>query len=305
MDDISKYLNKVLCCDAIKELKKIPDNSIATCITDPPYNYEFIGKNWDQNEINRRTEHARESEHVLVKNIPYGSGLAGGIRNACWYKRNRENILEYSKWVETWGKELFRVLKPGGFILVFNSNRTVAQIQVALENIGFYARDILIWKRNTGIPKGLNVSKKMKKEGDFNYEYWQGWNSALYNMWEGIAMLQKPLENNYINTLRKFNVGVLKVNLENSFQTNIFENIKRDKIDEFNTHITIKPLELIEKLVLITTPKIKGNIVIDPFCGSGTTGVACQKNNIDFICFDINQDYVNIANRRLEKYKVK
>ena len=303
MSNLEKYLNKVTCCDAIEELKNLPDNSIASCITDPPYNYEFIGRTWNQEEIDRRTKRASESSSILVKNIPYGSGLAGGVRNKRWYEKNRQNIIDYSRWLESWGKEVYRVLKPGGFVLIFNSNRTVAQVQVAMENVGFYARDILVWKRNTGIPKGLNVSKKMKKLNDPNFDYWKDWNSALYNMWEGIAMLQKPLENNYINTLEKYNVSVLNVHLGESFQTNIFEDIKRDKIDDFNSHITVKPLDLIEKLVLMTTPINDTNIVLDPFMGSGTTAVACAKNGINFIGFEINPDYLEICNQRIKNKK--
>lgn len=301
MKKIEEYINQVLCCDSLEELKNIPSNSIATCITDPPYNYEFIGMNWNQEEIDRRTKRASESSSILVKNIPYGSGLAGGVRDKGWYKRNRENIVNYSKWLEKWGKEVFRVLKPGGFFLIFNSNRTVAQVQVAMENVGFYARDILIWKRNTGIPKGLNVSLKMQKLGREDYEYWKGWNSSLYNMWEGISMLQKPLDKNYINTLDKYGVGVLNVKKYSNFQTNIFDDIRRDKQEEFNTHITIKPLDLIERLVNITTPQSQDNIVLDPFAGSGTTCVACIRNNIKYIGLEINPDYVEIAKKRLLK----
>lgn len=300
---LNKYINKITCCDSLEALKELPDNSIATCITDPPYNYEFIGRNWDQEEIARRTKRAEESSSILVKNIPYGSGLAGGVRNKRWYEKNRQNIVEYTKWIEAWGQELFRVLKPGGYILVFNSNRTVAHVQVALENVGFYARDIIIWKRNTGIPKGLNVSKKMQKIGDQNYEYWRNWNSALYNMWEGIVMLQKPLENNYINTLNKYGVGVLNVKANGYFQTNIYDDIERDQSLDFNTHITVKPLDLIERLVLLTTPIDEENIVIDPFIGSGTTAVACLKNNINFIGFEINPEYCEIGNKRLKGKK--
>lgn len=299
-NNLEEYINKIICCNAIEELKKLPDNSIATCITDPPYNYEFIGRSWNQEEIARRTERANNSNTILVKNIPYGSGLAGGVRNARWYKKNRENILEYANWLESWGKEIFRILKPGGFVAVFNSNRTIAQVQVALENVGFYARDILIWKRNTGIPKGLNVALKMKKMGYADYQKWGNYNSSLYNMWEGIALLQKPLENNYIETLSKYNVGVLNVKEFATFQTNIFENISRDKSLGYNNHITIKPLELIEKLIIITTPSHENNIIIDPFMGSGTTAVACAKHGYKFIGFEINNEYVDICNKRLK-----
>ena len=76
-----------------RNYEKIPDQSIAGCITDPPYNYEFIGRNWNKEEIDRRKDRVKDSSSTLVKNIPYGSGLAGGVRNAAWYKKNRDNIL--------------------------------------------------------------------------------------------------------------------------------------------------------------------------------------------------------------------
>jgi DNA modification methylase len=93
-----------------------------------------------------------------------------------------------------------------------------------------------------------------------------------------------------INTLNKYGVGVLNVKSEGFFQTNIYDNIERDKNSDFNNHITVKPLDLIEKLVVLTTPVNSENIVIDPFMGSGTTAVACKKHNIKFT-ININSYY--------------
>jgi DNA modification methylase len=299
------FLNSIVHGDCIEKMKEIPDNSIAVCITDPPYNYEFIGHKWDVDEIKRRTERIQNS-NTLVKNIPYGSGLAGGVRNARWYKKNRENILEYRKWIETWGKELFRILKPGGLVFTFNSTRTIAQVQVALENVGFYARDIIVWRRHSGIPKGLNMSAKLAKMGVENPEQWDGWHSALRNEWEAISVVQKPLVNNYIETLAKYNVGLFYTKTETGgFQSNIFENIERDKNDDFNVHVTVKPMELIKKLIKLSVPEGKGNIIIDPFVGSGTTAVAAYELGHNFIGIEIVEEYVEIARQRLEKAKQK
>ena len=85
---------------------------VSACITDPPYNYEFVGRDWDHEEVKRRIAKARNGS-TLVKNIPYGSGLAGGVRNARWYERARQNILDYETWCHSWAVELFRVCKPG------------------------------------------------------------------------------------------------------------------------------------------------------------------------------------------------
>jgi site-specific DNA-methyltransferase (adenine-specific) len=283
--------------DCKEGMKLLGENSIAVCITDPPYDYEFIGKDWDDTEIKRRIDKVKESS-TLVKNIPYGSGLAGGKRNKRWYQRNRENTLAYGKWTEEWATELFRVMKSGGLVFVFNSTRTIAHVQVALENVGFYARDIIVWRRNSGIPKGLNMTKKLEKMGVENPKKWEGWHSCLRNEWEAISVVQKPLENNYIETVQKYGVGLFNAKDENGFKSNIIENIKRDKKDEFNEHVTVKPTELIKKLLDLSVPKFEDNIVLDPFMGSGTLGVCCQEMGINYIGFEINKDYIEISEKR-------
>ena len=73
------YLDQIILGDCISVMSEIPAESIAACITDPPYNYEFIGHRWNDKEINRRLEKIKGSK-TLIKNIPYGSGLAGGVR---------------------------------------------------------------------------------------------------------------------------------------------------------------------------------------------------------------------------------
>ena len=88
--------------DCFERLLTLPAESFAACITDPPYNYEFIGHKWNSSESKRRMEAvSKESgSSTLVKNIPYGSGLAGGVRNERWYRRNKENIEDYRDWTE-------------------------------------------------------------------------------------------------------------------------------------------------------------------------------------------------------------
>lgn len=297
-------LNQIVKGDATEVMQSFEDNSLHALITDPPYNYEFIGHTWNKVETDKRIKNAKSNGSTLVKNIPYGSGLAGGVRNKRWYEKNRTNILQYEKWCETWAKEAYRVLKPGSLALVFNSTRTVSHIQTAFENVGFYARDIIVWRRNSGIPRGLNVQRKLEKEGNPNAIHWSGWHSALRNEWEAIAVLQKPLENNYLNTLKKYNTGLFHTqqNDIDGFQSNIIDGISnREEKDKFNTHPTVKPLKLIEKLVKLIVPLNSSNIVIDPFMGSGTTAIACSNLGVNWVGIEINQEYIDIANRRLKK----
>ena len=293
--------NRVFLGDCIDVLASIESETVSACITDPPYNYEFIGHKWDASEIKRRTQRVRNrNSKTLVKNIPYGSGLAGGVRNRRWYERNRENILDYEKWCIDWGTQVFRVIKPGGIVAVFNSTRTVAHVQVALESAGFYARDCIVYRRHSGIPKGLNLSAKLKQKKYEDYDQWNGWHSCLRNEWEAIALLQKPLETNYLNTFLKYEVGLIYTgNPDGSFQSNIIEDIPRDCEEDFNVHCTVKPLALMEKLVEMFVPPSKEHIVLDPFAGSGTTLLAAKNLGRSYIGIEIVPEYVEIIERRL------
>lgn len=62
-------------------------------------------------------------------------------------------------------------------------------------------------------------------------------------------------------------------------------------------HPTEKPLKLIERLVLASSNE--GDVVLDPFMGSGTTGVACRKNNRDFIGVELSEQYYQLARQRI------
>lgn len=66
------------------------------------------------------------------------------------------------------------------------------------------------------------------------------------------------------------------------------------------THPTQKPLSLFEYLVKVSSNE--NDLILDPFMGSGTTAEAALKNKRNFIGFDINQEYVNLAENRISKY---
>jgi site-specific DNA-methyltransferase (adenine-specific) len=293
--------NVVLIGDCKEVMRELPTSSISACITDPPYNYEFIGHKWNAAEIERRVSRVQETK-TLVKNIPYGSGLAGGVRNARWYERTRQNILDYEQWCYEWSVELFRVCKEGAVVAAFNSTRTMAHLQVASERAGFYARDCIVYRRPSGIPKGLNLQAKLEQKGVENSEDWVGWHSCLRNEWEAIVVVQKPLVNNYVETLLKNGIGLFHtINENGSFQSNILENIPRDERTQENPHCTVKPLSLMEKLVGMFVPCSSEHTILDPFAGSGTTLVAAKKLGCSYLGIEIVPEYAEIARNRLDR----
>jgi len=68
-----------------------------------------------------------------------------------------------------------------------------------------------------------------------------------------------------------------------------------------NNHPTVKPIKLMQYLVRLVTPK--DGTVLDPFMGSGSTGIACRKEGFDFIGIELDEDYFEIAKARIEKFK--
>ena len=151
-----------------------------------------------------------------------------------------------------------------------------------------------------GIPKGLNASKKLKSLDSNDWERWKGWHSCLRNEWEAICLLQKPLIDNYIKTIKHSDVGLLYTEMNGSgFQSNIIESYKKSKSDKVAGHCTVKPLELMIYLVRLTVPKAEGHVVLDPFAGTGTTCIAARKLGHDYVGIEINSEYAAIAEDRL------
>ena len=65
-----------------------------------------------------------------------------------------------------------------------------------------------------------------------------------------------------------------------------------------NIHPTVKPIDLMQYLVRLVTPR--GGICLDPFMGSGTTAVACKSEKVNYIGCELEQDYINIAEARIK-----
>ena len=89
----------------------------------------------------------------------------------------------------------------------------------------------------------------------------------------------------------------IKLNTNYSSATTHYDLPINIKDKELYTHPTIKPLEIIKNL--ITNSTLSGGVVLDPFLGSGTTAVACKELDRDFIGFEINKEYYDIAIDRL------
>ena len=154
--------------DCLEVLKTIPDNSIDSVVTDPPYGLGFMNKEWDspeklraltQRESDRSAERKAEgkspTDAPFSKSVPPGLAIKGA-KEGKWFQ----------EWCELWAVECLRILKPGGHILSFSAPRTYHRMATAFEDAGFEIRDQLMWVFASGFPKSHNISKSLIKLAD-------------------------------------------------------------------------------------------------------------------------------------------
>ena len=188
--------------DCIEVLRGLPDASVDSVVTDPPYGLEFMGKDWDRFGKPRDPRTAgRSGEGAVVGGAAVkadGGKLGarvsfGGKRSTTWrcdscHKRDQfrahsakvpdcqgtwrlevidpdapSPLLGFQLWSQEWAAECLRVLKPGGHLLAFGGTRTWHRLAVAVEDAGFEVRDSIAWLYGSGFPKSLDVSKAIDK----------------------------------------------------------------------------------------------------------------------------------------------
>jgi len=93
--------------------------------------------------------------------------------------------------------------------------------------------------------------------------------------------------------------GCEEIEARNNMRVNAPRNSEEEKhaTIRHNYHVSVKPFSLMEWLVKLVTPD--GGVVLDPFCGSGSTGKAAVANGFEFIGIDLDEGYCEIARKRV------
>jgi DNA modification methylase len=152
--------------DCLDILRTLPDASVDSVVTDPPYGLEFMGKEWDApwkaSSVGRgvRVEAERASEMTQKGK---GHSTSAGPYLASRVDSTRVAGLPFQLWCQEWAAECLRVLKPGGHLLSFGGTRTWHRLACAVEDAGFEVRDSIAWLYGSGFPKSLDVSKAIDK----------------------------------------------------------------------------------------------------------------------------------------------
>ncbi len=154
----------ILVGDCLEQMKTMPDASVDSIVTDPPYGWRFMGKAWDRFDIDKKAEQGKRPGETYIGK----DGVTRKTRNltaesAGKYDNGLEANRAFQAFTEGWAREAFRVLKPGGHMLVFCGPRTYHRMAAGVEDAGFEIRDQLQWLFGSGFPKSLDVSKAMDK----------------------------------------------------------------------------------------------------------------------------------------------
>lgn len=280
--------------DCRKGIKKIADNSIDLIVTDPPYFIDGMGDDWDDIELHKKAKK---------------SGVVGGLPVGMKFDRKQGENLQ--KFLQPLCEEFYRVLKPGAFCIVFSQGRLYHRAAMALDLSGFEIRDLMGWVYE-GQAKAFSQTHFIKKDKSKTSEEKEkliteldGWKTPqLKPQIEPMVLAQKPREGTFVENWEKYHVGLLntKESLDGMFPGTVMEiskKVRRKETDEKIDHMTVKPVCLISHLIKLFTSK--GQTILDPFLGSGSHGVAAIKNGRNFIGFEIEPKYFEIANKRFEE----
>lgn len=241
----------------------------------------------DENKLNVIYNHSSEimnelpdnSVHLMITSPPYNVT-----------KEYDENLTlnDYLKMIDSVMREVYRVLVNGGraCINVANLGRKPyiplsEYIGNIMTNIGFNYRGQIIWDKSASVGQSCA---------------WGSWKSAsnpiLRDVHEYILVFSKGdlKRKKGIDTISKedfleWTKSIWKMNTESAKKV---------------CHPAPFPIELPHRLINLYS--FEGDIVLDPFIGSGTTAIAAIKNNRKFIGYEISEDYINIANNRIMKY---
>ena len=277
----------IICSENVAAMNILPENSFDACITDPPYGMDIAGVGWDHD-------------------VPP---------------------------VETW-KAVYRVLKPGAFVLSFCSPEFYHRMAVNVDDAGFRPMDMIFWM----------VTTKMAKA------------NRLKPAHEPIFVAQKPLDGSIENNFQKWGCGKINTDMARvpwdgkpptgwvkggskrrafggkvakaADQKNETEDanpngrypsdiigyfddpehqkyfyaprVTRKERGEYNDHPTPKPISLMRYLARIYSPA--GGLILDPFNGSGSTGIGALQEGRRFVGIDMDQHYCDIAERRIAEH---
>lgn len=218
-----------------------------------------------------------ETVDLIVTDPPYNLSLFMKNRDTN-LARMRDNFfgsagwddLQFNDWktnMDCFFKEAARVSKAGASMVVFMAIINVGTVIELAQKYGFYYKTTGIWHKLNPMPRNMNLHFVNSTES---------WLYFTYKSRTGTF-------NNEGKVLHDF------------IETSVTPTGER----KYGKHPTQKPEKLIEHFVQILSNE--GDVVMDPFMGSGTTGVVAKRNNRKFIGIELDSQYFEISKSRIEE----
>ena len=194
-----------------------------------------------------------------------------------------ESFEEYDKFSHAWLKEAQRVLKPTGTIWVIGSYHNIFRIGYIMQNLGYWILNDVIWQKANPMP---------------NFRGKRFTNAHETLIWASKDKNSKKYTFNY-DAMKSLNENM---QMRSDWYLPICSGHERLKNDEGKKlHPTQKPEGLLHRIIISSTNK--GEVILDPFFGTGTTGVVCKKLGRKFIGIEKSATYIKEAKKRILKVK--
>jgi len=305
--------------DALDRLREMPEASVNCCITSPPYfglrDYGVVGQigleKTPEEFISRLVDVFREVRRVLRDDgtlwVNIGDSYAGGGGFSLDAPSSSE-----SKSGKYGSKGALKSggIKPTGDIKVKDLIGIPWMLAFALRADGWYLRQDIIWAKPNPMPE--SVKDRCTKSHEYVFMLTK---NRRYT-YDAAAIAERAVE----TSIKKFtDLGPDKQRGHGrrhaGFNGRYADRLAADGVPETRNarsvwtlatmatpeaHFATFPLELPELCLRAGCPE--GGTVLDPFAGAGTTGLACLKNNRQFIGIELSAEYIDIAMSRARKY---
>ena len=190
------------------------------------------------------------------------------------------SIKEKHEFNKNWLKECYRVLKDDGTIWISGTLHNIYSIGMALEEEGFKIINNITWQKTNPPP---NLACK-----------------TFTHSTETILWAKKDLKNGKYT----FNYDLMKELNDNKQMKDVWtSSLTKPSEKKQGKHPTQKPLEILNRIILASTKE--NDLILDPFCGSSTTGIAAIKLNRRYIGIDNEKEYLDLSIRRYQEIKEK
>ena len=194
-----------------------------------------------------------------------------------------ESFADYDNFCIAWLRECRRILKNTGTIWVIGSYHNIFRVGAIMLDLGFWILNDVTWHKTNPMPNFMGTRFT---------------NATETLLWCSKEKGQKKYTFNH-KLMKKYNGGKQMTSV---WQIRLCVGQERLKGENGKkAHSTQKPEELLKRVILSSTKQ--GDIVLDPFFGTGTTGAAAKKLKRNFIGIEKESEYIKLAKKRIDSIK--